>query len=272
MERKDCSILGAGWFGRALGEDLADRGWTVRGSTTRTKRFDELRESGIEPFLIRLEDSFEARRADEFLDTGTLVLSIPPARTDDRERDHRRQIEALLEAVEESPVEWVVMTGSTSVYPSANRVVDETDAGLPDKESGRAVWAAERLLRASPIAATVLRFGGLYGYGRHPANHLAGRSGMTHGGRPVNLVHRDDCVGAARSVLEADARDTAFNVVADEHPPRAEIYSVVAERQGLQPPQFADRRREPFKIVANRRIRERLEYEFVHPDPIRRAP
>ena len=266
------SILGCGWFGAPFGSHLADAGWTVRGSTTTSDRLSELEAEGIDAHRVELHDEFAGEDVEAFLGSPVLMLSIPPPRTDDREGDHRAQIRALVEAVDASPVEWVLMTSSTSVYPNANRVVEEDDAGSPEKESGRAVWAAEELLREAPFDFTAVRFAGLYGYGRHPAKYLAGRTGLTHGGRPVNLVHRDDCVGAARHLLEEEARNTAFNVVADQHPTRAECYTVVAQRLGLDPPEFEDHRERPYKTVSNRRIREELGYEFAHPDPIERAP
>jgi nucleoside-diphosphate-sugar epimerase len=184
---------------------------------------------------------------------------------------------AVRRAAEAAGTGWVLMTSSTSVYPDLDAVVTESDAGaregMPLRRNGPAVLAAERVFWGSTaFDTTVLRLAGLYGYGRHPARYFAGKQGLVGGEAPVNLVHRDDVIGAIEAVLEHDARGTIFNVCADRHPTRRRLYPAVAQRLGLDPPTFDGAEAEGYKIVSSEKLRKRLDYAFAYPDPMDPAP
>ena len=184
---------------------------------------------------------------------------------------------AVRRAAEAAGTGWVLMTSSTSVYPDLDGVVTESDAGAHEgvalRRNGAAVLAAERVFYgATAFDTTILRLAGLYGYGRHPGRYFAGRRGLAGGEAPVNLVHRDDVIGAVSSVLEHDARGSTFNVCADHHPTRRRLYTSYAERLGLEPPVFDGTEAEGYKFVSNHRLKERLDYAFAYPDPMTQAP
>lgn len=88
--------------------------------------------------------------------------------------------------------------------------------------------------------AWVLRFGGLYGPGRH---HLldalrAGESTFPGSGDHwVNLLYRDDAVAAIRVCITANSEiaDGIFNVVDNEPVRRKELVSWLAQRLGRDP-------------------------------------
>jgi nucleoside-diphosphate-sugar epimerase len=74
------------------------------------------------------------------------------------------------------------------------------------------------------------------------------------------------------AVLDREARGATFNVCADHHPTRRRIYPAEAERLGLDPPSFDGVEADGYKIVSNRKVRERLDYSFAYPDPMAPAP
>ncbi len=276
MTPKTFTILGCGWLGLPLGRHLAGRGHRVKGTTTRAVRIETLAEAGIEPFLLTMDPGFEGVPPADVFAADALFFNVPPPRRrPDVAAYVAAQIEALLDAVHAAPVDFIVFASSTSVYADVNRTVTEDAAGTPPpaSASGRALLAAERrLLADEAVAATVLRFAGLYGYDRQPGRFLAGRTDLPGGEAPVNLVHRDDGVAVAARLLEDEVRGEVFNVCADAHPTRRAFYAAAARRLGLQPPTFADGEADAFKVVDNRKLKQRLGYAFLHPDPSAPTP
>ena len=274
----DVSILGCGWLGRLLAIALVDHGISVRGSTTTPEKIEGLREDGIDPYLLTLDPDLSGEGVSSFFASEVLVLNVPPPRgADDVREHHRRQIDAVRTAAAEGAVEWVLFASSTGVYPNVERTVTEADQppGQPEalpgrrRPTGRAVLEAEaRLLDDEAFATTVVRFGGLYGGERHPGRFLAGRREVSRPNAPVNLIHREDCVGVLCTLLEQKVRDEVFNACADAHPTRRAVYTRAAEVLGLNPPSFDETDSTTGKTVDNRKLKTTCGYQFLHPDPL----
>lgn len=254
-------------------EALVERGWRVRGSTTRKERLLDLVRCGIEPYLIRLTPKLAGRGLVDFFSSDVVFLNFPPGRRrKDVESFLVTAIGSLIRAMREGHVNRVVFASSTSVYASGR--VTEADAGLltPPTASGRALLNAEStLMQETTFGTTILRYGGLYGYERRPGRFLRGRA-VTGGQRAVNLVHRDDAVNVAVLVIERGIRNEVFNVCADEHPSRSAFYTQAARWLDLPPPEIIGTDDKPDKVVLNDKVRLQLGYEFIHSDPMRRAP
>ncbi|GAB3814760.1 hypothetical protein GCM10028895_08160 [Pontibacter rugosus] len=57
MEEKGIvSIMGCGWLGLPLAEQLVKQGYTVKGSTTTAAKQALLEEKNIQPYLLNLAD------------------------------------------------------------------------------------------------------------------------------------------------------------------------------------------------------------------------
>lgn len=266
------SILGCGWLGLPLAERLIDEGYNVKGSTTTKEKLSLLEEKGIEPCLIRLEPELECEQCDPFWDSDLLILNIPPGR---RRKNvvsfHTGQIKSLLNRVKYSSIQFVVFASSTSVYPRTGGVMEEEDAapGNATRSSGEALLKAEALLtEAENIDTTILRFGGLYGYERNPAKYLSGKKEVPHGNAPVNLIHRVDCINIILKIIKQDIRGEIFNAVSEGHPPKNQYYRVLAKQAGLEPPTFQQDSEQNYKVVSNRKLKKRLNYQFVYPNPM----
>jgi nucleoside-diphosphate-sugar epimerase len=245
----------------------------VKGSTTTSDKLPVLRAADIEPYRITLSPHLMGDGTDAFFATDVLFLNIPPPRgQDDLHAYHLRQIESVIDAA--GAVDWVIFASSTGVYPQERGTVTEEDVPSPDdsdaraslRPSGAALLDAERLLQsAAAFDTTVVRFAGLYGGDRDPGRFLAGRERMPGGDAPVNLIHRDDCLGIVRAILEQDARGEVFNACADEHPIRRVLYTRAARRLGVEPPTFESGGTN--KTVSNARVKRVLGYQMQHPDP-----
>jgi nucleoside-diphosphate-sugar epimerase len=262
-------ILGCGWLGLALGQHLAQRSHRVLGTTTTTEKVPALAAAGIEPHLLRLTPEPDGDLA-PLLAAEVLVLAIPPRAGQQGDDFHPRQIETIVnEAVRRAAQRTshqasLIYVSSTSVYPDANRELTEADEVLPDHPLAR----TENLIRESGYPATILRCGGLMGYGRYPAKYVTGRT-VTNGGVPVNFVFRDDVVEIATWVLETGVWGETLNVVAPEHPRREAVYRKNCAEVGLPIPTFAEPREPvPFKVIRPARLVDHFGYAFQYPNPL----
>jgi nucleoside-diphosphate-sugar epimerase len=267
--------MGCGWLGLPLGRTLVDAGYTVHGSTTRPEKRSALEEAGITPYVLTLSPTLSGDGAEAFFATDVLILNVPPPRgRDDLIDYHRRQIASAGDAAAAGSINWVLFASSTGVYPRTEGPAVETDT--PDastarsvlRSSGAALLEAERGLQdEAAFDTTIIRFAGLYGGDRDPGRFMAGRETIAGGDAPVNLIHRDDCIGIVAAILEHDARGETFNACADEHPTRRALYTAAAERLGLEPPTFEEGGTN--KIVDNGKVKRVLDYAFAHPDPLK---
>lgn len=271
MAPRTISILGCGWLGLPLGHHLVEQGYRVKGSTTSPDKRSTLEAAGITPYLLTLSPTPSGDQADDFFAADVLFLNVPPPRgRDDLRAYHLRQIESVRDAAVAGGIDWVLFASSTGVYPRTDRVVREDDAPESDdalRPSGAALRDAEQLLRDEPaFDTTVIRFAGLYGGDRDPGRFLAGRERVSGGDAPVNLIHRDDCIGIVKAILEQDVRGEVFNACADEHPSRRALYTAAAQRLGVEPPTFEEGGTN--KIVSNAKVKRVLGYTLQHPDPM----
>lgn len=266
------SILGCGWLGLPLAEHLRDNDYNIKGSTTTPEKLELLNGKNITPFLLKLDPDLDCDNCDDFWNADILVLNIPPGRGRDNVTSfHKKQVESVINQLQNSPIKFVIFISSTSVYPSKSGIVSEVDTqrGKASRASGNALLQAEdMLLRQSGFKTTVIRFGGLYGGDRHPVKYLAGKTNLGEGNAPVNLIHRKDCIGIIQKVIEKEATDEIFNGVSDGHPPKKMYYPAAAESLGLEPPTFSKDESKGYKVVSNRKVKQMLNYEFKYPNPM----
>jgi nucleoside-diphosphate-sugar epimerase len=270
------SILGCGWLGFPAGRHLVQQGFSVKGSTTTDEKVHKLKNSGIRPYLIQISDRIESDQDDTFWNTDILFLNIPPGRSSKNFEDrHPLQIQAVKEKVRDHNIPWVIYASSTSVYPKFGGITSEEDADpeTASSLSGKTLLTCERLLREDDhFDTTVIRFGGLYGYDRHPVKYLAGRKNLSEACKPINLIHQDDCIRILATIIQKDVRNEVFNAVSDGHPPRKEFYQSAARHFGLDLPHFKKDEHLEYRIVSNEKIKNHLNYRFLYPNPMDHTP
>lgn len=263
------SILGCGWLGLPLAVEFIKKGHTVNGSTRDPEKIGLIKENGINPFLLELSPALKCENQDKFFDSEILVLNIPPARRDDIIEFHPQQVQSIIDAVKKSPVKNVIFTSSTSVYPELNREVTEEETAEPSKNSGKALKIVENMLLSEKgFKTTVLRLAGLVGYDRNPRNFLKKRRVIHKINTPVNLIHRDDCIGVITEVINNGTWEEIFNVCCDNHPKRIDFYKNEAERAGLELENTDDMETADYKLVSNKKLKEVLKYSLKYPDPL----
>jgi len=253
---KTISILGSGWLGLPLAEFLASEGDSVNASTRDTARYPEIQAARAMPFRIDIDDL--SGDFGTFLNCNILIINITSKNVEGFTR--------LVSEIETSPIEGVIFVSSTSVYQNTNDVVNEgEDAENPESP----LLKIENLFRASSrFKTTVVRFAGLIGYSRHPGRFFGDRE-IPQPEAPVNLIHRDDCIGILSAIIQQGVWGEVFNACADTHPTKREFYSYARREMGRSPPVCSKVIKADYKIIGNDKVKRVLEYQFLHPDLMR---
>ncbi len=264
------SILGCGRLGLPLARALREAGHRIKGSTTDPARLAEIRSAGAEAFLIRCDPGLHGEQSAVFFDAEILIITIPFRRTFFNPEYYLQQIDAVVkQGVRDSPVRWVIFTGSTAIYPQDSPAGRDDQPLVPDQPRSRVLHKIEQqLLHGKGFDATIVRLAGLYGGSRRIGQFLAEKKNIPDGDLPVNLIHQDDAVRVIVEIIRRDVRNEILNAVSDGHPSRRELYGTAAQKLGLPPPEFSGRSRKTGKIVSNDKLKKILDFRFLHPDPM----
>lgn len=272
------SVLGCGWLGFPLAQHLISEGFTVKGSTTTHAKLKLIQQAGAEACLLHLPESLDSESPEvtSFFETDILFLNIPPSRGSSNESDtYPGLIKRIANKAVDAGISWIIFASSTSVYSERGGLTTEEEAekGKASRPSGESVLEAEEAVITSGIDYTILRFGGLYGYGRHPVKYLSGKKDLNGASKPVNLVHQLDCIRAVDEVIRQKKRNEIYNVVSDGHPPRKEFYESAARHFGMPLPQFKTENKNPdYRVVSNAKLKRDLGFEFTYPNPMDHTP
>jgi nucleoside-diphosphate-sugar epimerase len=236
-----------------LAEHLAALGYAVKGSTTSRHRTDELSSVGAQPFVIDIENL--SKDALGFLNSTVLIVAVPSQTAS--------SFQELLLRIEQSTIEKVVLVSSTSVYSNSNQVITEDTEIAPSSP----LSAIEDLFRNNQaIDTTVIRFGGLVGYDRHPSRFFSPGRKIPNPDSFVNMIHRDDCIRIIEQIIVQGVWGEVFNCCADSHPTKRDFYTKFASEIGVDPPVFDETGGSEYKIISNAKLKARLNFRFKYPD------
>jgi nucleoside-diphosphate-sugar epimerase len=255
------SILGCGWYGKALAQALAQKGITVKGSATSLEKLSQLTESGITPYLVQFEA--DGQNFDPgFFECDILIVSIPPKLKKGKASAYLPKVGHIIQTILHFDIKKVIYISSTGVYGDHNKTVTELDDPMPDTESGEVLLKAERKIQQeTAFKTTIIRFGGLVGPGRHPGRFFAGKKDIPNGLAPVNLIHLDDCIGISMVIIEQNAFAYLFNACSPGHPAKEDFYREVSLKGGYEAPAFIHELTN-WKIVNSINLKPALNYEF----------
>jgi nucleoside-diphosphate-sugar epimerase len=255
------SILGCGWYGKAVAATLIAKGVSVKGSATSPDKLAPLFSLGILPYVVRFDadsQSFDPA----FFECDVLLVSITPKFRKGGGDDYLPKIQRIIQTIRQSNIKKIIYISSTGVYGDHNREVDESDDPQPDTPSGEILLQAEKLFEAeTTFKTTIIRFGGLVGAGRDPGRFFAGKIAVPNGLAPVNLIHLQDCTGITEAILNHDAFGYLFNACSPDHPRKAEFYREAAFKSGLPLPEFVDELAN-WKLVNSVNMERILGYQF----------
>ena len=271
MKNNKISILGCGWLGLPLAKKLIENGYEVKGSTTSESNLELLKNAGISPYQIKMEENEITGNMESFLEnTDVLLVDVPPKLRGDFTENFVQKIKNLIPFVENSKVEKVLFVSSTSVYGDTFPIqeLDEESALNPDTESGKQLVEVEKLLQSNEnFQTTVLRFGGLIGPERNPAKFLAGKENVANPNAPINFIHQEDCIGIICAMLRQVENDNwkwndTFNAVTPNHPNRENYYTEKALEMNLKVPTFVKDSNSIGKKISSKKLQGMLHYSF----------
>ncbi len=263
------SIIGCGWLGLPLGENLKHIGYSVSGSTTSPGKIPLLLERGIDPYLVHFEpEKFTV--AQELLSCDVLIITIPPGTRRPGGTESYQQMAAYFQRkIPQSRIRKIILISSTGVYGDTNREVSEADRPETDSESGRLLLSVENKFSSIPgKSLSIVRPAGLVGPERHPGRFFRNKTDIPNGLTPVNMIHREDVIGIILKLVEQEEASGIFNACSLTHPPKQEFYHCAAKSLGLNAPQFIPEKTN-WKIVLSNRVLNELEYQFKYPDLMR---
>jgi len=273
-------IVGCGYVGVALGQHLVRGGHQVVGLRRGAAGASALEALNIEPVIADLTTpSGLAAVAGRFDWVINCAAASGGGETDYR-RVYLEGTRNLLNWLAASPPQRYVYTSSTGVYGQTDgSEVTEQSATEPSTPTGQILVETEcELRRAAEVRgfpAIILRLAGIYGPGRGYwlRQFLSGEARLEgEGGRFLNMIHRDDVVGALVAALERGRIGDTYNVVDNEPIRQLAVFQWLANRLGRPlPPSVSEdvavarRRGATNKRVSNRKLRTELGYQLTHP-------
>jgi nucleoside-diphosphate-sugar epimerase len=237
---KSISILGSGWLGLPLAIDLSQT-YNIKLSTRTEEKKVSLEAKDINTFLLDIDTDYVPQEINEFLQSDILIINIPSKNIDGFKK--------LLEYIEHSNIKRIIFISSTSVCNNDTSPLK----------------TIEVLFQNTDIQTTILRFGGLFGYSRNPANFFKNGRTVKNPYAPVNMIHRDDCISIIEEIIRQDIFDEVFNCCSPSHPSKKEFYTYCAVSSALEIPIFDTLVDEStYKVVNSDKLISRLNYKFIH--------
>jgi nucleoside-diphosphate-sugar epimerase len=197
-------IAGCGYLGAALGAMLDRDSHAVFGLRRRSGTLPW----GVRPIEADLVIPSTLRELPPQIDF-VFFMAAPAGRDDALYRTlYVEGLGNLLGALAEQGQEpkRIFFTSSTSVYGQKDgEWVDESSPTEPASFAGRRILEAEALLQGAAFPASVVRFGGIYGPRRTGLVERVRTGRLVYQEEPpryTNRIHRDDCAGALRHLMQ----------------------------------------------------------------------
>lgn len=261
---KTIAIAGLGWLGKPLLQKLITQGFRVKGSVTKPESAAKLQTLNIDAYAVNITEQGVLGSPQGFLkNVDILIIMIPPGIRRNSGADYELKMSLFLTEILKAEVSKVIFISSTSVYADEQGSVNEKDVPKPVTNAGKQLFNVEqRFFNAPEIETTIIRFGGLVGGTRQPVKYLAGRTELSGGNDPVNLIHRDDCISIITRIIKQDAFGYIFNGVHPSHPKKEAYYQAKAEELNLILPKFTKNLEPEGKKVDSENLTTILNFDF----------
>lgn len=237
-------IFGCGYVGRAVAHWGLKEGLTVTAVTRNPEKAGQLETEGIRTVQAELSSTDWHSEIPAGADFVLYSAAGGGRGISGYRQSYVAGMRSVLDWARGDSAGTLVYTSSTSVYgQDGGEVVDESMPANAESATAAILREAEKQVEGSigkTMAAKrwfILRLAGIYGPGRH---HLLDqiRMGAVAPGRDpahrLNLVHRDDIVGAIGAAFLApdSVRNEIFNVCDDNPATRGEIVDWLTAQVG----------------------------------------
>jgi nucleoside-diphosphate-sugar epimerase len=258
--KKSISILGSGWLGLPLAQQLQPDFDSVKISTRQDDKAEQLSSAGLQSFIIDIDNITD--NIQSFLHSDTLIINITSKNV--------TGFKNLLKEIEISPVKEVLFISSTSVYPAQIGLCQESEQ--LDMASHPLLIIEQLFSHNKYFKSTIIRFAGLIGGKRHPGRFFASGKPIRFANAEVNLIHISDCLAIIGIIIKRHIFPELLNACADTHPSKAQFYTLNALALGFNQPNLSDGDKKHHKIVSNEKLKKCLNYQFIYGDLMQLDP
>lgn len=274
-------IVGCGYVGRPLGAELARQGHEVFGVRRANTADAELRTVGITPVHADITKPQTLAMLPAGIDWVVNCAASGGGGLDDYRQLYLHGNRHLLEHFAAAQPQMLVYTSSTGVYgQNDGSAVTESSATEPDSETAKVLVQAEQMLlgvaRKKNFPAVILRVAGIYGpeRGYLLKQFLRDEARIEgHGGRYLNMIHRDDLIGVILAALRNGRPGEVYNAVDDQPVSQLEFFTwLAAKLNRARPPTVPEDSTAPRKRgltnkrISNQKLRTDLGYSFKYPN------
>ncbi len=281
-------IVGCGYIGRPLGQELGRQGHAVFGLRRRLSAAAELQAAGITPLHADITQPKTLTQLPQDFDWVVNCSASGGGGADDYRQVYLEGNRNLLAWLAQSPPQKFVYTSSTSVYAQNDgSVVTEESPAEPETETAKVLVEAEKFLLDSHsgsrgrsphqhFPAVILRVAGIYGPERGHAfkQFLCGEAHIEgDGSRWLNMIHRDDLIGVIIAALRTAKPGEIFNAADCEPVTQLTFFEWLAAKLNRPLPpkipatgELGRKRGVTNKSVSNAKLLTHLKYAFQFPD------
>ena len=194
---KTISLLGCGYLGFPLALKLLEKGYYVKGSTTTSSKLQQLKNTGIIPYLINLDKVIPS----DFFEADVLVVTLPYKKSFSDPNIYNNQIKIVCDNVRMSSIQHIVFTSSSSVYPKDSTIYSVSDNFEPPNLRAKVLLECEKALnRLENISVITIRLGGIYGAGRlikkstKPRRLVSHKDALKHIENSIDRIGENHCI------------------------------------------------------------------------------
>jgi nucleoside-diphosphate-sugar epimerase len=266
MGKKKALILGCGWVGKITADLLLENKVEIWGTTTQKEKIEELPGTGIHPILLDLfnEDDIEQACIDLASQTFDLILiSIPVKRNEDTQKCLRK-FENLIELLTKITYKQIIYLSSIGIYEPINGTITEESA-VKEKEN---IFLVQHYLKQQIPNLTILRLGGLFGFGRIPGRYFSNKT-CAVGQEKANYVHGTDVARSIFQIWKMGISNRIYNIVAPSHPLKKDIYTVMAKKYNFPPPSLYIEETVFQKEVSSEKLIQEVGFKFAISSPLK---
>ena len=270
------AVLGCGYVGSEFARQARAAGHEVLGVVRSGASRDKLRAEGISAEAFDLQSGDWAQLPARF-DAVVYAASTGGGGPEAYALAYDVGVKRALAWAQAVGADRFVFTSSTGVYRQDDGGVVDEGSPVGGAPTADAILGGEQAVLSAGFAkARVLRFGGLYGPGRHHLVDQLRRGDHVIGGRVdhfINYLHRDDAASSILAALVGGPVGARVYNVGDGNPVTKEALAKwIAARLGVEPPVFDPSapagprvakggRTQPNRIVATGLIRSDLSWK-----------
>ena len=275
------AVLGCGYVGAEFARQAKTAGHEVLGVVRSEASRDKLRAEGLAAEAFDLYAGDWAMLPKQF-DAVVYAASTGGGGPEAYALAYDVGVKRALAWARGVGAEAFAFTSSTGVYRQDDGTLVDEESIVGGAPTADAILGGERAVLSSGFSkARVLRFGGLYGPGRHHMVDQLRRGESVIGGRVdhyINYLHRDDAASSVLAALVGGPAGARVYNVGDGCPVTKEALARwIAERLGQSAPVFDPSapagprvakggRTQPSRIVATGRIRAELGWKPAFAD------